>query len=428
MVLAKALKAARATKAGAFTVSTADPNLPLSSPSPTPTTTETPLGPSSPPPRSPQTLQTPNSPLPIAAVPLSVASSPAPAPRDKGKRVLEILSDDEDSDGGVSFKKRKAARVPILPAASPQGGDSFRDHHPPSATSPPPTIVQEEKGEGAESAPPPPPAEVSAAPASISAAPDLIAIPPPIMHLMRGFNGGLMSEGSDRKEGMPFYLGAFLAVALDWRAQARNASLNTQSLQALEARVAALEEESEALGRQNEAYQASLKLAQEAKEEAKRQLDEAMEFQADFYVREVSLQVQITDLQDMAEASEELQKDLEDQCYGQAEKLEWMEEEMATQAKTLDLLQVDIEKLQIEVSRLRVEKEALEKQVASGDSTIEELEKAKKALIDDMAGIEEGFKEALAQAVCENPGINVSNCDSTHHVIDGRVVPLELDD
>ena len=256
--------------------------------------------------------------------------------------MLEILSDDEDSDGVVSFKRRKDARVPILPVASPQGGDSFRDN-PPSATSPPPTIVQEEKGEGAESASPPPPAEVSADPASISATPDLIAIPPPIMHLMRGFNGGLMPEGSDRKEGMPFYLGAFLAVALDWRAQARNVNLNTQALQALEARVA------------------SLKLAQEAKEEAERQLREAMEFQADFYVREVSLQVQITDLQDMTEASEELQKDLEDQWYGQAEKLEWMEEDMATQAKTLDLLRVDHDKLQIEVSWLRVEKEALEK-------------------------------------------------------------------
>jgi len=288
MVLAKALKAARATKAGASTVPAADPNLPLSSPSPTSTTTETPLGPSSPPLRSPQTLQTPNSPPPIAAVPLVVASSPAPAPCDKGKRVLEILSDDEDSDGGVFFKRRKAARVPILPAASPQGGESFRDN-PPSATSPQPVTVQE-------SAPPPPPAEVSAVPASVSAvpasvsaAPDLIAIPPPIMHLMRGFNGGLMPKGSDRKEGMPFYLGAFLVVALDWRAQARNATLNTQALQALKERVAALEEEREALGRQNEAHQASLKLAQEGKEEAERQLGEAMEFQADFYVREVSL-------------------------------------------------------------------------------------------------------------------------------------------
>jgi len=428
MVLAKALKAARATKAGASTAPTADPSLPLSSPSPTPTTTETPLGASSPPPHSPQTLQTPNSPPPIAAVPLVVASSPAPAPLDKGKRVLEILSDDEDSDGGLVFKRRKAARVPILPAASPQGGESFRDN-PPSATSPQPTIVQEEKGDGAESAPSPPQAEASSIPVFVSAAPDLIAIPLPIMHLMRGFNGGLMLEGSDRREGMPFYLGAFLVVALDWRAQARNAASHTQALQTLKEEVVALKEEKEALGCQNVVYQASLKLAQEAKEEAERQLDEAMEFQADFYVREVSLQVQIMGLQDMVEASEELQKDLEDQCYGQAEILEWMEEEMATQAKTLDLLQIDHDKLQIEVNQLRVEKEALEKQVASGDSTIEELEKAKKALIDDMVGtFEEGFKEALAQAACENPGINISNCDSTHHVVDGRVVPLELDD
>jgi len=51
-------------------------------------------------------------------VPLAVASTPAPAPLDKGKRVLEILFDDEDSDGGVVFKRRKAATVPILPAAS----------------------------------------------------------------------------------------------------------------------------------------------------------------------------------------------------------------------------------------------------------------------------------------------------------------------
>jgi len=140
MVLAKALKAARATKAGASSAPAADPNLSLTLPLPTPTTTEAPLGSSSPPPHSLQLLQTPGSPPPIVAVPLAVASSPAPTPFDKGKRVLEILSDDEDSDGAVSFKRRKAARVPSLPAASLQGGDSFRDS-PPNATSPPPSIV-----------------------------------------------------------------------------------------------------------------------------------------------------------------------------------------------------------------------------------------------------------------------------------------------
>ena len=106
-----------------------------------------------------------------------------------------------------------------------------------------------------------------------------------------------------------------------------------------------------------------------------------------------------------------------------------MEEEMATKVKALGLLQVDHDKLQTEVNSLQVEKEALEKQVASGDSTIEELEKLRKELIDDMAGtFEEGFKEALAQAACENTGINVLNCDPTHHVVDEQVVPLELDD
>jgi len=106
-----------------------------------------------------------------------------------------------------------------------------------------------------------------------------------------------------------------------------------------------------------------------------------------------------------------------------------MEGEMATQAKAMGLLQVDYDNLQVEVSRLRVEKEALENQVASGDAIIEELEKDKKALINDMAGtFEEGFKEALAQAVSENPGSYVSNCDSTHHIVDGKVVPLEMDD
>ena len=169
MVLAKAMQAARAAKAGASYAPAADPNPSFTLPLPPPTTTEAPLGSSSPSSHNPQPLHTSGSPPPIAAVPLVVASSPAPTPLDKGKRVLEIISDDEDSDGGLVFKWRKAVRVPILPAASPPGGNSFRVN-PPSATSLTPTMVQEETGEGAESAPPPPPAEVSVAPASVAAA------------------------------------------------------------------------------------------------------------------------------------------------------------------------------------------------------------------------------------------------------------------
>jgi len=249
------------------------------------------------------------------------------------------------------------------------------------------------------------------------------------MHFMRGFNGEPMPENPDRREGMPFYLGAFLAVALDWRSQARNAALHAQNLQSLEARVIALEEEKEKLRRQDEASRASLKLAEAAKEEAEKQLAEAADLQVDFYTQEIALQVQVTGLRGMVEAYEEVQEDLKDRCCEQASKLERSEEEMAAQTKAMGLLQADHSKLQVEVSRLRMEKEALEKQVASGDAVIEELEKDKKTLIDDMAGtFEEGFQEALAQATCVNPGIDVSSCDSTHHIVDGKVVPLELDD
>jgi len=123
--------------------------------------------------------------------------------------------------------------------------------------------------------------------------------------MMRGFSGGLVPEGSNRREGMPYYMGAFLAIALDWRAQAQNTASKARDLQALKEEVAALKERKKIWERQDEAYQASLKLAQEAKEEVDRQLDEAREIPAELYVQVVSLQVQVTDLEDMAEASKE---------------------------------------------------------------------------------------------------------------------------
>ena len=163
--------------------------------------------------------------------------------------------------------------------------------------------------------------------------------------------------------------------------------------------------------------------------EAEEQLLGAVELQSDFYAREVALKVQVTSLQDIVEAYEEVQKDLKARCCEQADAMERMEGEMASQTQAMGLLRADYDKLQIEVNRLRVEKEALEKQVASRDTIIGELEKDKKTLIQEMAGtFEEGFQEALAQAVYTNPGIDISSCDSTHHIVDGKVVPLEIDD
>ena len=377
------MKAARAAKADAPRAPSAIAADPTAAP---------PLGPSSPPPQ----IQTPGSPPPIAAVPLAVATSPSPTPLDKGKRVLVVSSDDEDSGGGLVFKRRRAARAPTPQAASPQGGSSPMDN-PPGASFPIATTVQGEEG-------------------------DVISLPPPIMQLLRGFNGEDMPESPDRREGMPYYLGAFLAVVLDWRTQARNAAWQSHRLQTLETKISTLEQENEKLRRQDEASQASLKLAEIAKEETERQLvkaekelAEAADLQTDFYTQEVALQVQVTGLQAMIKNCEEVQASLKSRCCEQAE--------------AMGLLQADRDKLKTEVSRLTVEKEALEKQVASGDAAVEALEKEKKALVDDMAGtFEEGFQEALAQAACVNPGIDVSICDSTHHIVDGKVVPLDLDD
>ena len=66
--------------------------------------------------------------------------------------------------------------------------------------------------------------------------------------------------------------------------------------------------------------------------------------------------------------------------------------------EALSLLQAEHEKSQVEVNKLQVEKEFLEKQLATKDSKIEELEKANRDLLDDMADtFDEGFKDVRTQ-------------------------------
>jgi len=217
LALAKFLKKAKSTKEGGDSVVLDVP----------PTTPPAPVTSLPNPPSSPRTCQTPTSPPPIAAVPLAAASTHAPARPDKGKRVLKINSDSEDSGGALVFKKRRPARVPTLPTASPGGGESLKDD-PPSATSPSPQAVQEEKDEGAESIPPllPLPAATtalgSAPPAPAPApSPREILIPRPVYRqLAQGFTEGMSPENPNRGGSMPYYMEAFLAVTLDWRSQA----------------------------------------------------------------------------------------------------------------------------------------------------------------------------------------------------------------
>jgi len=38
----------------------------------------------------------------------------------------------------------------------------------------------------------------------------------------------------------------------------------------------------------------------------------------------------------------------------------------------------------------------------------------------------DGFAEALVQAACVNPGIDVTGCSPLNVVVDGKLVPLEV--
>jgi len=216
IALAKALKSQPklpSAEAGASNIPPVESNPPSSSP---PLTTQTPNSlPILQTSNSPPTLQTPNSPPPITAVPLAVANTPATAPLDKGKGVLHISSEDEDSDVGPAYKRRRTNRIVYSRPHSPPHGGSLMDN-PPNATSPPQQAVPDEGV--VESAPLPTPTPPPVAP---TRTPELLEIPPPIRQLMRGFNDKLSPgsfPGENRREGMPYYMGAFLAIALEWRA------------------------------------------------------------------------------------------------------------------------------------------------------------------------------------------------------------------
>ena len=193
------------------------------------------------------------------------------------------------------------------------------------------------------------------------------------MQLMRGFNerSSGSSSGEAKKEGMPYYMGAFLAIALDWRAQAKTKAIEMQTLQALEPEVAILKEEKLKL---EDAYRAPLAETQKVEETATLRLSEANQEHANLLGFVAPLQAEVVDLREVVESSKAL-----------GVKLNEVEGELAAKTETLNLLQAKHDKSQAEVNKVQVEKEFLEKQLAAKDSKIEELEKANRVLLDDMA-------------------------------------------
>jgi len=148
----------------------------------------------------------------------------APAPLDKGKRVVVLPSDDEeDSAGGQVFKRGRTTQAAPLTAtsaiSSSSGAESLREH-PPSANSPPQPSALEGGTETEPTSAPPPATE----------------LPSPIQDSLRGF----LERGAEgpKKEGIYYYMGAFMAIAQNWRDQAKTRAIEASTLQALEKEVA----------------------------------------------------------------------------------------------------------------------------------------------------------------------------------------------
>ena len=117
------------SKDGALASPPSTSSAPPSSPNPQPQPATTPTTPTTQ--ASPHPL--PSSPPPIAAVPLAlVEASASSAPLDKGKRVVEVVSDDEDSAKGQVFKRQRTQHAPQMVASatsSSHGAESLRRIH-----------------------------------------------------------------------------------------------------------------------------------------------------------------------------------------------------------------------------------------------------------------------------------------------------------
>ena len=178
--------------------------------SPLPTSNTSPSSPNSRPqpsttPSTPSVQPSPNqpqhSPPPIAAMPLALAESAAPL--DKGKRVVEVVSDDEKSSEGQVFKRKRTthhAPRQVASATSSSHGAEYLRENPPSATSPP-QLMDLEGGVEAEPTTVPP------------LAPEL---PLPMQDSMRGFLGRSSPRGKaegPQRESLYYYMGAFMSCA-----------------------------------------------------------------------------------------------------------------------------------------------------------------------------------------------------------------------
>ena len=129
--------------------------------------------------------------------------------------------------------------------------------------------------------------------------------------------------------------------------------------------------------------------------------------------------MKIVNLEEAAKASEAQQKKLKNQCVDREQTLG--KTGFVVEAKTNECSQLATENanLQAKVQELIA---ALASKYQEVTAQAENFKVAEEKLNEEAAT---GFAEALVQAACANPGIDVSGCSPLNEVVDGRIVPLE---
>jgi len=194
----------------------------------------------------------------------------------------------------------------------------------------------------------------------------------------------------------------------------------------LEKANASLKEEKDSLSRrwerQEEAYKDSLRLIQKAKEDASKRLHEAGQAHAELLGQLVTLRVKVVELQDAAEASKAQQKKLEDYCVDREQKLAKAEAALEAKTNDCDLLTAENTTLQAKVQELVAALATKDQEMTSQAENCKAVEE--RLLPEAATGFADGFAEALVQAACANPGINISECSPFSEGVKGKIVPL----
>jgi len=164
-------------------------------------------------------------------------------------------------------------------------------------------------------------------------------------------------------------------------------------------------------------------VAQKASEKANKRLHEVAQAQAGLLNEVVPLRTKIADREAAAETCKAYQKKLEDQCVDREQKLGKMEVTLAN--KTYECSQLNTEKasLQAKVQELTCALASKDQEMTAQAANFKVAEE--KLIGEAATGFADGLAEALVQAACANPGIDISGCSPFNEVVDCKLVPLE---